>query len=114
MKEYVVFDFCVGGVHKNFIYFGVQDPCAPSRVILGKTKQGGGDFKMCLLLLYWLFYHILVQEIICIMNVGIGELVRDARLYKGLTQKELVERSTPTVYILLRIGEALGLRLRIS
>lgn len=60
--------------------------------------------------------------------IGIGEIVRDARLSRGLTQKELAERlnvsqqaissieaerSAPTVYTLLRIGEALEMRLNV-
>jgi transcriptional regulator with XRE-family HTH domain len=63
------------------------------------------------------------------MKTGIGELVKDARLYRGLTQKELgdrlnvsqqavssieAERSTPNIYTLMLIGDALGLRLNVS
>jgi transcriptional regulator with XRE-family HTH domain len=54
--------------------------------------------------------------------------VKDARLYRGLTQKELGERlnlsqqavssieaehTTPNIYTLMLIGDALGLRLNV-
>lgn len=63
------------------------------------------------------------------MKTGIGELVKDARLYRGLTQKELgerlnvsqqaissieAERTTPNIHTLMLIGDALGFQLRIS
>lgn len=62
------------------------------------------------------------------MKTGIGDLVKDARLCRGLTQKELAkrlnvtqqaissieaERSTPNIYTLLLIGEALNMRLTV-
>lgn len=62
------------------------------------------------------------------MSVFIGEIVRDARLYRGLTQKELARelgitqqsissiesgRNTPNVYTLFQIGKALKLHLNI-
>lgn len=59
---------------------------------------------------------------------GIGEIVRDARLSCGLTQKQLAkkmgitqqsissieaERNTPNLYTLLLIGKALDMKLTV-
>lgn len=62
------------------------------------------------------------------MITGIGEIVRNSRLRRGLTQKQLAqkmgitqqsissiesERNTPNLYTLLLIGEALDMRLTV-
>lgn len=63
------------------------------------------------------------------MEATIGAIVRDARHYRGLTQKQLAaklgvtqqsissieaDRNTPNVYTLIQIGKALGLKLCLS
>ena len=63
------------------------------------------------------------------MEATLGAIVKDARLYRVLTQKQLAaklgvtqqiissieaDRNTPNVYTLIQIGKALGLTLCLS